>query len=76
MDHNDHVVTFALESVPQGTKLVLEHKGFRGMRAIMVSFFLSSGWKKKILPQRLPAVLARYQAGAYQPLPESERVCH
>ena len=72
----DTVVTFTLQSVPQGTKLVLEHKGFRGMRATMVSFFLSSGWKKRILPQRLPAALARYQAGAYHPLPESERVCH
>ena len=46
------------------------------MRATMVSFILSSGWKKKILPQRLPAALARYHAGAYQALRESERVCH
>jgi len=70
------VVTFTLEPVPQGTMLVLEHKGFRGVRATMVSFFLSSGWKKKILPHRLPAALSRYAAGSYHPLPASERVCH
>jgi hypothetical protein len=28
----------------------------------MVSFIMSSGWKKKILPERLPAALNRYDA--------------
>ncbi len=72
----DTVVTFTLEAAPQGTKLVLEHKGFRGLRATMVSFIMGSGWKKSILPQRLPAALKRYERGVYHALPESERVCH
>lgn len=58
----DTVVTFTLEPTPTGTKLILEHKGFRGARAIMVSFILAGGWRKSILPKRLPAVLERRAA--------------
>src|SRR4051812_32636700 len=72
----DTVVTFTLTAAAGGTKLVLEHRGFRGLRATMVSFIMSSGWRKKILPERLPAALKRYESGVYNPLPESERVCH
>lgn len=52
-------VTFALEAVPGGTRLRLEHKGFEGVKAMMVSFILGSGWRKKILRTSLPAALAR-----------------
>jgi uncharacterized protein YndB with AHSA1/START domain len=72
----DTVVTFTLEPVASGTKLVLEHKGFRGARAMMVSYLLASGWRKSILPKRIPAAIERYDAGIYRPLPESERACH
>jgi uncharacterized protein YndB with AHSA1/START domain len=58
----DTVVTFTLKSVPNGTRLGLEQKGFEGIRAVMVSFILSSGWKKKILPRLLPPVLTRLAA--------------
>lgn len=53
------VVTFTLEPEPSGTRLKLEHNGFEGLRAVLVSFILSSGWRKKIIPLNLPAVLAR-----------------
>lgn len=55
----DTVVTFTLASKPGGTHLVVEHKGFRGLRGIMVSSILGSGWRKKILPSSLPKVLER-----------------
>lgn len=42
----DTVVRFSLESAPNGTKLFFEQKGFSGIKAIMVSFMLGSGWKK------------------------------
>ncbi|MES1256959.1 MAG: SRPBCC domain-containing protein [Acidobacteriota bacterium] len=71
----DTVVRFTLEPVAEGTRLLLEHTGFRGARAVMVSFILAKGWKKSILPERLPAALRRFSGGRYQPLPESERVC-
>ena len=55
----DTVVTFTLQAVVGGTKLVLEHKGFTGMKAVMVSFILASGWRKSILPVRLLGALKR-----------------
>jgi uncharacterized protein YndB with AHSA1/START domain len=60
----DTIVTFNVESVPNGTRLKLEQKGFEGIRAVLVSFLLGSGWKKKILPRLLPSVLARLAAPA------------
>jgi uncharacterized protein YndB with AHSA1/START domain len=61
----DTVATFTLEAVPEGTKLVLEHKGFTGPRGMMVSLLMSSGWKSKILPIGLLAALQRYENGVY-----------
>lgn len=58
----DTVVTFTLAAVPQGTRLTLEHTGFTGVRAVLVSFILGGGWKKKIIPQHLPHWLARRAA--------------
>lgn len=58
----DTIVTFTLEPDAGGTKLVLEHTGFRGARATMVSVILGRGWRKSILPHRLPAVLDRRAA--------------
>ncbi len=55
----DTVVTFTLEPVAEGTRLRLEHTGFEGFKAILVSFILSKGWKKKILRQNLPEILAK-----------------
>lgn len=72
----DTVVTFTLEATAEGTRLILEHKGFRGMRATMVSLIMSSGWKNKILPKGLPAALSRYEGGVYHRRTATESVCH
>jgi uncharacterized protein YndB with AHSA1/START domain len=53
------VVIFSLQPVSGGTRLRLEHRGFTGLRGLMVSGILGSGWKKKILREGLPAVLSR-----------------
>ena len=58
----DTTVTFTLAPRPNGTQLKLEHTGFEGLHAILVSFILGSGWKKKIIPLNLPTVLARRSA--------------
>jgi uncharacterized protein YndB with AHSA1/START domain len=55
----ESVVSFTLESVGQGTRLVLEHKGFEGAGEWMLSAMLGRGWKRMV-EERLPAVL---QAG-------------
>ena len=55
----DTLVTFTLEAVAEGTRLRLEHTGFRGVKALMVSLIMGSGWKSKILRVHLPALLAR-----------------
>src|SRR5579884_4389467 len=51
-------VSFKLESVAGGTRLILEHTGFATDGGMMVSSVLSSGWKKKI-ETSLPATIAR-----------------
>ena len=42
----DTVVRFTLEPVSGGTRLVLEHTGFEGFRAVVVSFMMKVGWAK------------------------------
>jgi uncharacterized protein YndB with AHSA1/START domain len=42
----DSTVDFILESAPNGTKLLFEQRGFAGLKAVMVSYMLGSGWKK------------------------------
>jgi len=54
----DTRVTFTLEAVPGGTRLRLEHAGFKGFKPVLVSFMLGSGWKG-IVHKRLPAVIDR-----------------
>ena len=51
------VVSYTLEAVPEGTRLHFDHTGFRGLRGLLVSKMLGSGWKSKILARNLPAVL-------------------
>jgi uncharacterized protein YndB with AHSA1/START domain len=62
----DTIATFTLEPVPEGTHLRLEHAGFSGMKATLVSFILGGGWKK-ILGVALPNAAARYPDSGYQP---------
>ena len=51
------VVTYTLEPVSGGTRLRLDHTGFRGPRGLALSFVLGSGWKSNILRRGLPRVL-------------------
>ena len=55
------VLNITLERAGEGTKLVLEHKGFAGFKGLMTSFILGSGWKG-IVRKGIPAVLARMDA--------------
>jgi len=54
----DTVVTVTLSAAPGGTNLRLEHTGFVGLKAVMVSFILGSGWKG-IVKKHLLAVIER-----------------
>lgn len=54
----DTVLTMALEPVAGGTKLVLEQTGFRGVKALMISMVMGSGWKG-ILKKHLLGVIER-----------------
>ena len=51
------VVTFRLEAIAGGTRLILEHTGLKGVRGLAMAWVLSHGWAHKI-DRRLPAVLA------------------
>ena len=57
----DTLLRITLEPVADGTRMVLEHSGFRGLKAVMVSFIMGAGWKG-IVNKRIPAVLARMDA--------------
>lgn len=52
----DTVISFTLEPIPEGTRLKVEHRGFDGLKAALVSFFMQRGIKP-IYDQKLPAVL-------------------
>ena len=64
----DTTVSFALEAVEGGTRLVLEHRGFTGAGGMMVSFILGSGWKKMV-EKKLPEAVARLTPGGVAPAP-------
>lgn len=52
----DTVVRWTLEPTADGTRLVLEHTGFQGIKALMVSAIMGSGWKG-IVSKNILAVL-------------------
>jgi uncharacterized protein YndB with AHSA1/START domain len=52
----DTVLAFTLTAVAGGTRLRVEHSGFRGFKLVLASFIMGYGWKKSVLP-RLQAVL-------------------
>jgi uncharacterized protein YndB with AHSA1/START domain len=52
------MVTWTLTSVPEGTRLRLDHSGFDGLASIAISFILGSGWGT-ILRKHLPDTLER-----------------
>jgi uncharacterized protein YndB with AHSA1/START domain len=61
-------VAWTLEPVAEGTKVCLEHNGFRGMRGWMVSRMLGKGWSSKILAKNIPALLERWSGDG--PVPD------
>jgi uncharacterized protein YndB with AHSA1/START domain len=67
----DTIATFTLEPVPEGTHLHLEHTGFSGIKATMVSYILGGGWKR-ILGVALPGAVSRSVESGYQALSDSQ----
>jgi len=65
------LVSFTVQAVGQGTRVVLEHTGFSDDGGMMISSILSSGWKKKI-ESTLPETIARLTGSAVEPRTESE----
>jgi uncharacterized protein YndB with AHSA1/START domain len=54
----DTQVAFTLEPVAEGTRLRLEHTGFRGVKALLVSLVVGGGWKG-IMEKHLLGVIER-----------------
>ncbi len=52
----DTVLSFTLEKIRGGTRLLLEHSGFTGLKLVIVSLVMGMGWKKQ-LHKKLPVVL-------------------
>ena len=60
----DTKVTFTLEPVGTGTQLTLVHSGFKGLKPVMVSFLMGSGWGGH-LRRAIPELIAKLEsAGA------------
>jgi uncharacterized protein YndB with AHSA1/START domain len=57
MEHPTEV-TFKLEPVAGGTRLVLEHTGFEGLGPVLLARMLSKGWGQ-MLEKLLPAAIER-----------------
>jgi uncharacterized protein YndB with AHSA1/START domain len=56
----DTRLVWMLSKVPEGTRLTLDHTGFKGLRGMLVSGILGKGWRSKILAVNLPALLDRW----------------
>jgi uncharacterized protein YndB with AHSA1/START domain len=52
----DTVLTWTLIPENDGTKMVLEHSGFRGWKNFVASIFMGKGWKK--IGKRFDKILA------------------
>ncbi len=59
------IVTWTLEAIPEGTRLRLEQTGFRGAKALMISFFMGSGWKGIVRTHILEAARRVDEFGRY-----------
>ena len=44
----DTLLTWTLNADGDGTKMVLEHSGFKGFKNFIASIFMENGWKKNI----------------------------
>ncbi|HWQ02850.1 MAG TPA: SRPBCC domain-containing protein, partial [Candidatus Nitrosotenuis sp.] len=68
----DTVLRITLEPVAGGTRMVLEHTGFRGVKALLVSLMMGSGWKG-IVRKHIPGVLDRMRDdGTLRPRAEGD----
>jgi uncharacterized protein YndB with AHSA1/START domain len=56
----DTTVTFLLEPVAEGTRLTLLHTGFKGVKQVMVSYILGSGWKGMV-QKGIPALIGKLE---------------
>lgn len=63
-DGDPTIVTFTLEPSDGGTRLRLEHSGFRGVGGFFTRLILSLGWKRKLLREALPRVLGEPAAAS------------
>ena len=72
----DTVVTFTLEKVAEGTRVVLEHRGFSGIRGMFVSKILGDGWRKKIIPHGLRKVSEEIGQGTFEFEGGTVAACH
>lgn len=73
----DTVVSWTLEPVAAGTRVSLEHRGFCGLRGLMVSRMLGKGWSSKILTKNIPALLERWTSdGPVPDVPEAQCTTH
>ena len=61
----ESVVRLTLEPTPGGTRLVLQHEGFHGLRGFAMHRVLGRGWKSKI-QLRLPAMLSRMSRAGHR----------
>lgn len=62
------VVSYELAAEGGNTRMVMEHRGFAGVRGLLISKVLGSGWKR-IVAERIPAVAGRIAEGRYTPDP-------
>jgi uncharacterized protein YndB with AHSA1/START domain len=67
----DTKLAFTLIPVDGGTRVVVEHTGFEGLRAVLVSAILDAGWSK-MYQHLLPAVLDRMSRGEPLDIKEPE----
>jgi uncharacterized protein YndB with AHSA1/START domain len=54
----DTVVRYRLEEIPNGTRLHVEHTGFEGVKAVLISFLLQMG-VRTMYDKSLPETLQR-----------------
>jgi uncharacterized protein YndB with AHSA1/START domain len=68
-------LVWTLRRTDEGTRLTLDHTGFSGVRGLLISKILGSGWRSKILTINLPALLSRWSGSGVVPsVPEAQ--CH
>jgi uncharacterized protein YndB with AHSA1/START domain len=54
----DTVVRYRLEKIETGTRLYIEHTGFEGIKAVLISFLMQMG-VNSIYEKKLPSLLQR-----------------